>query len=126
MAMAIATPAFWLSSAPTLVAEVLSPATSAYDRGAKFAAYRKLPSLREYVLIDPERLSVDVFRRDGDGGADGGSGPWVLYPYEDAGAVVDLASVGLRLPLAQLYEDVALQVKSASSAHPASAGSYGF
>ncbi len=69
------------------------------------------------MLIDPERLSVDVFRRDGDGG------PWALYPYEDAGAVVDLASVGLGLPLAQLYEDVVLQAKSASSAHPASASS---
>ncbi len=53
-------------SAPVLVVEVLSPTTSAYDRGAKFAAYRKLPTLREYALIDPERLSLDLFRREGD------------------------------------------------------------
>ena len=39
-------------AAPSLVVEVLSPTTSAYDRGAKFAAYRKLPSLREYALVD--------------------------------------------------------------------------
>ena len=86
-------------SAPTLVAEVLSPSTSAFDRGAKFAAYRKLPSLREYAVIDPERLSVDLFRRDSD------SGHWVLYPFV-AGDEVQCASVGLSVPMAELYEDV--------------------
>ncbi|WP_027994709.1 Uma2 family endonuclease [Simplicispira psychrophila] len=102
-------------SAPTLVAEVLSPSTSAYDRGAKFAAYRKLPSLREYLLIDPERTSVDLFRRNEEG-------RWVLFPHEAGGDMLELASVGLRLPLAQLYEDVEFQAKSASSPHPESAG----
>ncbi|MBI3101435.1 MAG: Uma2 family endonuclease [Burkholderiales bacterium] len=88
-------------SAPVLVVEVLSPATSAYDRGAKFAAYRKLPTLREYALIDPERLSVDLFRREGD------SKRWVLHPIE-AGGHVEWASVGLQVPLEALYEDVPL------------------
>lgn len=86
-------------SAPVLVVEVLSPATSAYDRGAKFAAYRKLPTLREYALIDPERLSLDLFRREGD------SKRWVLHPIE-AGGHVEWASVGLQVPLEALYEDV--------------------
>jgi Uma2 family endonuclease len=86
-------------SEPCLVVEVLSPATSAYDRGAKFAAYRKLASLREYALIDPERLSVDLFRRDDE------RERWVLHPYE-AGHEVELASVGLTLPLEALYEGV--------------------
>jgi Uma2 family endonuclease len=54
-------------AAPSLVVEVLSPTTSAFDRGAKFAAYRKLPSLREYALVGTERLSVDLFRRDDTG-----------------------------------------------------------
>ena len=89
-------------SAPTLVAEVLSPSTSAFDRGAKFAAYRKLPSLREYAVIDPERLSVDLFRRDSD------SGHWVLYPFV-AGDDVQCASVGLSVPMAELYEGVRLE-----------------
>ena len=87
---------------PSLVVEVLSPTTSAYDRGAKFAAYRKLPSLREYAVIDPERLSVDLFRRDSD------SGHWVLYPFV-AGDEVQCTSVGLRVSMAELYEDVRLE-----------------
>lgn len=73
-------------AAPSLVVEVLSPTTSAYDRGAKFAAYRKLPSLREYALVDTERHSIDLFRR-------GDSGHWVLYPFE-VGHTVEFASVG--------------------------------
>ena len=96
-------------SAPSLVVEVLSPSTSAYDRGPKFAAYRKLPSLSEYLLIDSERLSADLFRRDE-------TGRWVLYPFDTAAQQVELASVGLQLPLQVLYGDVRLE-KSAS-AHP--------
>ena len=88
-------------SEPILVAEVLSPATSAYDRGAKFASHRKLPSLREYVVLDSERVSVDLFRRDE-------SGRWILYPSE-AGEQVELASVDLALPLEALYADVRLE-----------------
>jgi len=80
-----------------------------FDRGAKFAAYRKLPSLSEYLLIDSERLSADLFRRDE-------TGRWVLYPFDTAAQQVELASVGMQLPLQVLYEDVRLE-KSAS-AHP--------
>lgn len=97
-------------SAPVLVVEVLSPATSAYDRGAKFAAYRKLPTLREYALIDPERLSLDLFRREGD------SKRWVLHPIE-AGGQVEWASVGLQVPLEALYEDVPMT--TGPQPHPA-------
>ncbi len=95
-------------SAPSLVVEVLSPSTSAYDRGAKFAAYRKLPSLGEYLLIDSERLSADLFRRDE-------AGRWVLYPFDAAAQQLDLASVGLQLPLSALYEEVRLEN---TRAHP--------
>lgn len=97
-------------NAPVLVVEVLSPATSAYDRGAKFAAYRKLPTLREYALIDPERLSLDLFRREGD------SKRWVLHPIE-AGGHVEWASVGLQVPLEALYEDVPMT--TGPQPHPA-------
>lgn len=94
-------------SAPLLIVEVLSPTTSAFDRGAKFAAYRKLPTLREYAVIDPERLSLDLFRREGDSDSESASQRWVLHPI-DAGGQVEWASVGLQLPLEALYEDVAL------------------
>lgn len=86
-------------SEPVLVIEVLSPSTSAFDRGAKFASYRKLASLQEYAVIDTERLSVDVFRREGT------SGRWVLDPLK-VGQAVSWSSVALSMPIERLYEDV--------------------
>ena len=47
---------------PTVIVEVLSPATESYDRGAKFAQYRRLDSLWEYVLISSDRINVELFR----------------------------------------------------------------
>ena len=86
-------------SEPVLVIEVLSPSTSAFDRGAKFASYRKLDSLQEYAVVDAERLSVDLFRRDGS------SNRWMLDPVE-AGQSVSWSSVALSMPIERLYEDV--------------------
>jgi len=86
-------------SQPCLIAEVLSPSTSAYDRGEKFAAYRKLSSLQEYVLIDSERMGVEVFRRNK-------AGRWELHPFDAPGQHITLESVELRLLLDTLYEDV--------------------
>ena len=53
--------------APKLVIEVLSPSTEGYDRSAKFALYRRLGSLVEYVVISPETRRVEAFARDPDG-----------------------------------------------------------
>ncbi len=72
---------------PRLIVEVLSPSTAAYDRGAKFGHYRQLISLQEYVLIDTDSLTVEVFRRNE-------AGRWELYPSAGLEAAVELASVG--------------------------------
>ena len=53
-------------TAPTLVIEVLSPSTQAYDRSQKFALYRRIDALREYILVDPETRRVEGFRRNAD------------------------------------------------------------
>ena len=83
----------------TLIVEVLSPSTEAYDRGVKFAHYRHLPSLAEYMLIDIERRSVDLYRK-------GVDGLWVLHPYTQ-GDTVELIGVDLKLPINEvIFEDV--------------------
>lgn len=81
-----------------LIAEVLSPSTGAYDRGDKFAAYRQLPSLREYPQVDVDRQRCDLFRK-------GADGLWVLQPSE-AGQAVHLASVDLTVPPEALWADL--------------------
>jgi Uma2 family endonuclease len=86
---------------PVLVVEVLSPSTAGYDRGGKFAAYRLLPSLREYVLIDPGSRRCDVYRL-------GADGLWVLHPVEPHGDV-GLASVELVVAGAVLWAEVPVE-----------------
>jgi Uma2 family endonuclease len=85
---------------PCLIIEVLSPRTEAYDRGAKFAQYRTLPSLKEYLLVDAEKVSIECFRLNE-------KGFWELHTYQ-AGDEIDLSSVDVRLPISSVYEDVDL------------------
>ncbi len=83
----------------TLIVEVLSPSTEAYDRGVKFAHYRYLSGLQEYLLIDIQTRTVDLYRK-------GEDGLWVLHPYQ-AKDTLELASVGLSLPIEEIiFEDV--------------------
>ena len=83
---------------PTLVVEVLSPGTAAYDRGEKFAAYRMLPSLLEVLLVDPDTRRCDLYRK-------GADGLWVLHPFEP-GQDVRLLSVDLALTALALWDEV--------------------
>ena len=83
---------------PTLIAEVLSPSTAAYDLGGKFAHYRQIPTLREIAFIDLDARRADVYRK-------GADGLWVLHPF-DAGADVRLASVDLTITAAALFAEV--------------------
>jgi Uma2 family endonuclease len=85
---------------PCLIVEVLSESTEAFDRGNKFADYRHLESLEEYVLISQTCQQVEVFRRNDEG-------LWVLHPYGEGDLVV-LASVNWAGEIADLYEDVTL------------------
>lgn len=52
---------------PTLIVEVLSPSSEKYDRGEKFAQYRTLPSLRDYLLIPQDRARIEHYSRNADG-----------------------------------------------------------
>jgi Uma2 family endonuclease len=81
--------------APTLVVEVLSPSTQAYDRSQKFALYRRIPALQEYILVDPDTRRVEGFRR-------GADDLWVLHDMSD-GDTLEVASLGLRVPLAEVF-----------------------
>lgn len=80
------------------VAEVLSQGSAAFDRGHKFAAYRALPTLQEYLLVDVDVRECELFRK-------GADGLWVLHPFA-AGETVHLASLDARLPAAQLFADL--------------------
>jgi Uma2 family endonuclease len=92
---------------PTLIVEVLSPSTEAYDRGVKFGYYRQLPSLREYLLVAQDRMLVEHFVREDDG--------WLLTETTDPGAVVRLPSINCEVPLAEIYRKIVFSVDSMDS-----------
>ncbi len=83
---------------PTVLIEILSPSTANYDRTAKFGRYRRLLSLREYVLVHQDASFVERFERFDD--------IWAAYEYHGEAAVLELSSIGITVPLAGIYEDV--------------------
>lgn len=82
---------------PVAVVEVLSPSTADYDRGAKFEHYRRLASLRHYVLVDQDTPHVTVLERVDEG--------WLRRDLGE-GDVVSLHAVGVALPVAEIYADL--------------------
>lgn len=87
---------------PKVLVEVLSDSTEAFDRGDKFASYRTLETLEEYVLISTRHRRVEIFRR-------GEAGRWVLETYSDGKETFALESLGFTGTVAELYEDVSLE-----------------
>jgi Uma2 family endonuclease len=82
---------------PTVLVEVLSPSTEGYDRGRKFGHYKTIPSLREYLPIASDRVHVDLYIRQSDGG-------WLLRSADRLEDTATLESVDASLKLADLYE----------------------
>jgi Uma2 family endonuclease len=86
---------------PIVLVEVWSDSTKSYDRGEKFAMYRQIPTLQEYVMIDQTQPYVEHFRRDGHF--------WVLETLEQMDAILTLPSLQCEIPLAVMYEKVEWQ-----------------
>jgi len=83
---------------PTLLIEVLSPSTEAYDRGGKFAHYRKITSLREYLLVAQDQYSIERYIRQGD--------VWILTEAVGLEASIPLESIDCVLSLREVYDKV--------------------
>ena len=86
---------------PTVIIEVLSPSTEAYDRGQKFAHYRKRESLTDYVLIAQDEMRVEHYARYGEKGDQ-----WVLTEISDPDGRLHLESVGCTVGLRDIYDRV--------------------
>ena len=82
---------------PTLIVEVLSPTTEAYDRGRKFEHYRSIDSLSEYLLVTSDRVHVDLYTRQP-------GGQWLLTSASTLEEQIELKSAGCRLAISDLYE----------------------
>ena len=83
---------------PTVLVEVLSPSTEAYDRGEKFAYYRQLDSLQEYVLVSQNCVRVEHYLRQGE--------QWLLTELSALDDQLYLASIECELSLREIYAKV--------------------
>jgi Uma2 family endonuclease len=84
---------------PTALFEVLSPSTEHYDRGVKFQHYREVESLHEYILVAQDQIRIEQYTR-------GDANTWTLHDYQRPDEVLRIASIGVSLPLAAIYERI--------------------
>ena len=84
---------------PLLIAEVLSKSTQNYDLGDKFAYYRSIPELKEYILIAQKKFHLMQYQKMEDN-------KWLLSEYENEDAVINLATVDFEIELSEIYTGV--------------------
>jgi Uma2 family endonuclease len=84
---------------PILIIEVTSPSTKHIDRREKLLFYQQMPSVLEYVVVDQHKMNVEVHRRQPNGG-------WITYYFNEPSDVVEFQSVGLTLPVTEIYRRV--------------------
>lgn len=83
---------------PTVVIEILSTSTEAYDRGSKFGHYRRVESLCEYVLVSQDRMLVERFTKQADN--------WLLTASDALESFLELKSIGCKILLSEIYRRV--------------------
>jgi len=93
---------------PTVIIEVLSASTESYDRGDKFMHYRRLESLREYVLVAQDKVLVERYTRQGD--------EWLLTEFRQLDQTLQLASISCAVPLREVYARIEFPAENTASA----------
>ncbi len=93
---------------PTLIVEVLSASTAAYDRGPKFSQYRTIDSLQEYLLITPDVPLIERYVRQSD------TRFWLLSDAVGLDAILEVNTINCQLVLAEVYDKVAMARISAN------------
>jgi Uma2 family endonuclease len=84
---------------PTVIIEILSPSTEAYDRGAKFFYYRQLDSLSDYLLVAQDAMRIERYSRQS-------NGLWMLSDASGPEGVIELPSIECSLRLSDVYERI--------------------
>jgi Uma2 family endonuclease len=84
---------------PSLIVEILSDSTEAYDRGDKFTHYKSIPTFGEYLLVAQHRPHVTQLVRQPDGS-------WVYNDFNDLSDSLSLSSLGCELSLNEIYQNV--------------------
>jgi Uma2 family endonuclease len=96
---------------PSVIVEVLSDATAAWDRGEKFWHYRHIESFKEYVLVSQDAWLIEHYAKQSNGG-------WLLETVEGHDAVLRLPVIQCQIPLVEIYGDSGLSPDARPSIAP--------
>jgi len=91
---------------PILVIEVTSESSGAYDRGVKYKYYKRLPSVKEYLILEQAKYEATLYRRNGDGDI------FSRIEFEGPDAIVELNSIQLSIQLGKFYRNVIFSPES--------------
>jgi Uma2 family endonuclease len=91
-----------------VIVEVLSASTESYDRGEKFMHYRRLESLRDYVLVAQDKVLAERYVRQGD--------DWLLTEFRHVDQTLQLASIGCAVSLREIYSRIEIPAEDTASA----------
>jgi Uma2 family endonuclease len=89
---------------PVMIAEVLSKSTKGYDRDEKFAAYRTIPSLQEYILIDQYTMHIEQYCKTN-------NNQWIFSEFTDGNVNLNLASISCQMILSDIYDKVDFNIQ---------------
>jgi Uma2 family endonuclease len=90
---------------PVVIFEILSPSTEDHDRGRKFFFYRQIPSFKEYILVDSTKPFVEISRQEE-------NGAWKFETVTDPDGQLFIASIGISIPMAEVYRNVRFQTEA--------------
>lgn len=93
---------------PFLIVEILSPGTERHDRRVKLPVYRQIGSVQEIVLVASDGFYAELHRRSG--------AQWIIEILRGREAILTLASVGIEIPFAELYDGIALSESDGETA----------
>jgi Uma2 family endonuclease len=96
----------YFRNAPILIIEVTSPSTEHIDRREKLLFYQQMPSVQEYAVVDQHRVNIELHRRQP-------SGSWITYFFDASDEELEFQSVGLTLPIGEIYRRVRFENNAA-------------
>ena len=91
---------------PTVIIEVLSKSTAGSDRGDKFFAYKKIPSLQQYILIEQDKPQIDIYTRNKVVGESEENMLWKIDRIEGLDSFLELTSIDIKVSLKSIYKNV--------------------
>lgn len=89
---------------PVMIAEVLSKSTKGYDRDEKFAAYRTITTLQEYILIDQYTMHIEQYCKTD-------NNQWIFSEFTDGNINLNLASISCQMTLSDIYDKVDFNIQ---------------